>query len=276
MVDKKDDAVIEIPNLQKSVQTLKLIGTTPLIMNTMSAKTRQGLLLPQKKNKLEKETTAKHHPFDEFKGALHRYPENHEGPTRLMFPAAGFKRAIAGCATDLDKTVSKAALGRLMWINGDCVDIFGAPQIILGMMKQAGMNGAPDVRTRGILPTWCCEITITYVEPNITEQTIVRCAYAAGLIRGLGDSRPEKGHGTFGQWDLVSEKDTDLLALWEKIREEGGREVQDAAIANPERYNVETSELLDWWEIEYKRRFTAEKKMLTAEAAKVTAELEKV
>jgi hypothetical protein len=73
---------------------------------------------------------------------------------------------------------------------------------------------------------------------------------AAGVIIGVGDGRPEKGKLSFGKFRVVSADDRDLLA----IMKSGGRKAQDAALADPEFYDLETRKLLTWFNEERGRR----------------------
>jgi len=73
---------------------------------------------------------------------------------------------------------------------------------------------------------------------------------AAGIMRGIGDGRPEKGWGSYGQFDLVDKTDKRWLA----VVKAGGRAAQDAALKDPEPYDSETLSLLDWFRSTSKER----------------------
>ena len=68
----------------------------------------------------------------------------------------------------------------------------------------------------------------------------------AGIMRGVGDYRPEKGKGDYGQFELVAANDPRFLA----VIKDGGRRAQDAALANPSPYDAESAELLTWYGVE--------------------------
>ena len=72
---------------------------------------------------------------------------------------------------------------------------------------------------------------------------------AAGMTVGIGDWRPEKGKGTFGQFAVVNDDDPELISILKQ-----GREEQIKAMENPEPYDAETAEMLEWWTAEVKRR----------------------
>jgi len=69
---------------------------------------------------------------------------------------------------------------------------------------------------------------------------------AAGITIGIGDWRPEKGAGNYGQFKLVDANDADFV----RIVTHGGRAAQQAALDTPVAYNDETAELLTWFETE--------------------------
>ena len=87
------EAMIEIEALRTGRISPWLVGITPLILNSMSAKTLQTLLMPRKKTAADKAQNLKHEPLDEYRSAP--YKRTGTGPTRIVFPAAAFKGACA-------------------------------------------------------------------------------------------------------------------------------------------------------------------------------------
>src|SRR6266850_8164282 len=116
--DVKTPASIEIMVVSHERYTFHLLGTSPFVCNAMSAKTRQGLLLPaKKKNKHEKETTLKHNPQEEYQRSIYRSRDG-KAPTHIIFPSAAFKRAMSEAALEMPGT-NKKQIGRLVWAEGD-------------------------------------------------------------------------------------------------------------------------------------------------------------
>jgi hypothetical protein len=87
------------------------------------------------------------------------------------------------------------------------------------------------------------------MQPMLKEQVIANLFAIAGLTNGIGDWRPQKGSGTFGQFKLVSLDDPDF----KRVVKTGGRAAQMEAMENPVPYDDETEELLRWFDAEYKR-----------------------
>jgi hypothetical protein len=240
-------------DIETSTLDFFLLGTTPLIMNRMSEKVRQGLLLPPpKKNKAEQAATLKHNPIEEFENSVYRFKDNDQ-PTRLLMPAGAFKDAISETALRVPGA-TKTEISQLVQIEGSTnVPIYGIPQLYMATVRQAGMNKTPDIRTRALLHQWCCQITVTYVIPLIRMETVAKLVGASGIIMGVGDGRPEKGKLTFGKFAMVDEDDK-RWSVWNQIVKNAGRDAQDKALAAPECADLETESLLAWYETEVLRR----------------------
>jgi hypothetical protein len=250
MASKKSEGV-EISVMEVSRGTIEfcLLGNSPLICNAMSAKAKQQLLLPPtKKNAAEKAGTLKHSPMDEFRASMYM-ARDPASLTRIIAKATAFKGALMSAAIDIPGA-AKAQIGRLAYVEGDEIPIFGVPQLLMSVTRSADMNKTPDVRTRAILPKWACRISVQYTKPILKEPAIVNLLAAAGITQGVGDWRVQKGSGNYGQFSLVGPDDKEFV----RIIKEGGKAAQDKAIANPVCYDSETEELLSWFNVETKRR----------------------
>lgn len=224
-----------------------LLGTTPLIMHRMSEKARQELLLPApKKNAAEKALILKHQPYDEYRASAYRFRQ--DGPTRLLFPGNGFKMAIASAALRMPGA-TKTEIGQLVQVPTVNVAVWGQPQIFSTFVRLANQNKTPDVRTRAVLPAWACKLSVRFPHPLLREPAVMKLLAGAGLFVGIGDWRPEK-KGTYGTFEFCDPDDERFLA----VLEEGGREAQDHALAHPAPYDLDTEELLAWYDQEVLRR----------------------
>lgn len=239
---------IAIMKLESEEVAFCVRGTTPLIYNAMSSKAMHDLLLPPRKNRAEREATLKHNPLEEYRASVYRH-RGDDHPTRLMMLGSMFKRALSTAALDMPGA-SKSALGRLTWVTDSHIDLYGVPELYMCVVRNAGMNRTPDIRTRAVVPSWACVVRVRYAKPAIDGQSIINLMAAAGVIVGVGDFRQEKGAGTHGQFELVGNDD----AEFKRIMKTGGRAVQDAALQSPGFYDQESEDLFRWFEQELTRR----------------------
>jgi hypothetical protein len=243
----KEEA-ISVMAVRRGFVTVCVLGTTPLLYHRLAQKAGRELLMPSpKKNRTEKETTLKHDPFAEYRDSVH----THNKPeTLLCAPSMSFKCALRNAALDLPGSATKAAIGRLAYVEGDYVPVWGIPKLHMAIVRMADMSRTPDVRTRACLPQWATKLTIAFVKPILNEQVVLNLLAGAGIMQGVGDFRTEKGKGNFGSFELVEEGDE----RFQRIVAEGGRDVQVEAMNTPEPYDGEAAELLGWFSSEAKRR----------------------
>jgi len=145
--------------------------------------------------------------------------------------------------------VKGAQIGRLVTVVGHRVPLWGGAKLLMAVTRSADMNKTPDIRTRAISPEWGTIITISYVRPLITEKTIVNLLSTGGQSAGVGDWRPQKGKGSFGQFRMVNVDDPDLLSVMKL-----DRAVQRDALEEADPYDEESAELLGWFQEERKER----------------------
>ncbi len=245
----------ELLSVERGEFTVHILGMTPLVLNRMSEKTMRELLLPRgKKNAAEKASTAKHDPLTEYQASPYIMP--HDAQTYIGGLASWFKQAICTAALDMPGA-RKAQIGRLVYVTGNLVGIYGVPKLFMSIVRSADMNRTPDVRTRAIIPEWACELRITYAQPLLNQKVIMSLLTTSGLTSGVGDWRPQKGKGDYGQFFVASSSDHDE---WERRVSTGGRVAQELAMANPECYDIETEELMTWYGDEFKRRGFGERR----------------
>lgn len=249
MATKKDQTEISVMEVTQQRVDYCVIGKTPIILNRMSEKAKNELLFPKgRKSPAEKARSLKHDPFAEFRNSPYRLP-NDDDPTLLAHLATAFKKAIAGAALDIPGA-TKAQISRLMWVEGEKLPIYGIPKLFMSVTRSADMNKTPDIRTRAIIPEWAARVTISFSTPMLKETVVSNLFAAAGMIQGVGDWRNEKGSGTFGQFELVSEDDE----RFQRIVNEGGRQAQIKAMESAEPYDIDSEDLLSWFVAEADRR----------------------
>lgn len=252
MAAKKNTPADEITDILKvTTGTFEccIVGTSPLILNRMSEKAKHELLMPKgRKTAVEKATMLKHQPYDEYRASAYTLKDD-KAPTFLAMLSTSFKGALRSAALDMPGA-KKAQIGRLTYIAGDYVGVYGVPKLFMAIVRSADMNKTPDVRTRAIVPQWACRVEVTFVQPLIRAQAVANLLAAAGLTIGVGDGRPEKGAMSYGQFRIADKNDPEFLS----ILKSGGRKAQIEGIEHPVCYDDETTELLSWFDDELARR----------------------
>jgi hypothetical protein len=244
-----DGPLIDIIPMETGKLQCFVLGTMPLIFNAVSLKAQQELLFPSPpKNANERKTTLKHEPMSEYRASVYRFRQP-DAPTRLYIPATAFKSAI-GTAALRTPGSTKTEIGQLCWVTGtspdfgaDKIPVWGVPQMLMSVVRNSDQARTPDIRTRAILPHWCCSFMITHVMPGLTAKVLINLLSAAGLIAGIGDFRQEKGKGSYGQFDQVLQADPTAA----QIIKVGGTAAQDAALDEPAYYDIETETLYNWF-----------------------------
>lgn len=250
---RKDESVeIDVVEMEQGELRLNILGRSPLVFNRMAAKAQRELLMPRggKLTSAQKAANLKHDPLAEYRDSVYRRQEDEPGPTLLQFPSPGIKQAMAAAALDTPTGVAKAKIGRLTWVEGFRVDIYGVPRIFSSVVRMADAAKTPDIRTRAIVPEWACQVVISFMKPVVTPRVISTLMTTAGHIIGIGDFRQQKGAGNFGQFSLTLDENADF----KRVLQTGGRAAQEEAMNDPVAFDAETEELLSWYDSEVKRR----------------------
>lgn len=244
-----DSGAVTVKPVEIATSTFMLLGMTPMIQNRLPEKARMELLMPKgRKTSAEKASSLKHDPLAEFRASPTTIADD-EAPTLIGVPASAVKKAIAAAALDIPGA-KKSQIGRLTYVRGDVVPVYGLPKVMSAVVRSADMNRTPDVRTRCVLPQWCALVTIEHPAAIINSQSLANLLVAAGRFIGIGDWRSEKGAGNYGSFTIANPDD----AAVKSIMKAGGRKAQIAAMASPEFYDSETRELLSWFTGELRER----------------------
>lgn len=248
----KKEKVTEISDILKVTKgrfECHIVGTSPIILNRMSEKASRQLLLPRGRlTESERSLNLKHDPIAEYRASPYTLKDASQ-PTLLAFKAAGFKKALINAALDIPGT-RKAQIGRLTFVVGDLLPLYGIPKLGMTIVRSADMNRTPDVRTRAIVGEWACSLQIEFVQPLIKAQAVANLLAAAGITQGVGDYRPEKGAGAYGQFRLADVDDPEF----QRIVRAAGRQEQADALETPVCWDDESAELLAWYDDECTRR----------------------
>lgn len=237
-----DKGVIEVDTVEQCAARVWIVGTAPIILNRISEKAKRELLMPKgKKTTAEKQSTLKHNPFQEFAAAPYVNADT-SAPTYLQILSTSVKNAMRGAALDMPGDVSKSAITRLCYVQGEKINLYGVPKLHMAIVRQSGMNRTPDVRTRAIVPQWAAEVTINYASPMLKLPAVLNLLSAGGMTQGLGDWRVEK-NGSYGTYRVTNSDDLELRS----IIKNGARTAQIDAMNIPVAYNEESEELLSWF-----------------------------
>lgn len=242
---------IEVATLRQEEVTFCILGSTPFYCNRVAEKARRELLMPRGRlTTAQKSQNLKHDPVAEYRNSPYLRLDNTPGPTRIQMLATAFKGAMASAAIDMPTAVAKSQINRLAYVVNERVAIWGIPRLNMDIVRSADMARTPDVRTRAKIDRWASRVVIRYTTPMLTDQTVGTLLAAAGMIIGVGDFRQEKGKGSNGLFEIVSNDDPRYL----KVIAEGGTEVQDEALANPVCSDEQTENLLIWYQTEVTSR----------------------
>jgi hypothetical protein len=247
---------LEIVKFQQGVITVCLLGVSPLVHNRPSEKAKRTLILPGgRPSKTELAKRLKHNPVEEFRESPH-IADDANAPTLIVFPSSAFKGTMLSACSEMDG-VFKSRVGRLCYVQGDYTSIYGIPKLFMAVVRQSGIQRAPDIRTRAIMPEWAARVQVRYILPQLNPQSVVNLLSGGGQVEGIGDGRVGKLKLNYGMFEVVAPNDPRFL----KVVAEGGREAQQAALDVPECYDREAASMLEWFDGELQRRKTAGKQM---------------
>lgn len=200
---------------------------------------------PKSKNRAERSSRLKHDPYEEFRDSAHILKD---GPTLLAMPASAIKGAMVTAASDIPG-LKNSEVRRLVYVPGDLLPVYGEPKLQLSAVRTPDMKRTPDIRTFCIIPTWAIPVEIRFVDPMLKAPSIFNLIGFAGITVGIGDGRPEKGKLDRGRFHFVAEGSPELTDIV-KV----GRPTQEVALAKPEPFDDQTSELLTWFDAESRNR----------------------
>ena len=239
-IKKAEAGTLHIDALKQGRVTLTLVGQTPFYFNAMSAKAKRSLLIGGGKKTAAEKKELNHDPEQEFLDSVYRMME---GEALLGFPAPGVKGAMATAALET-AGVTKTSVQRLIFLPEQKIRMWGKPYLKMDVVRSADMNRTPDVRTRAFLPRWVAQVDIAFTMPTLSHHAIVSLLSNAGAIVGIGDFRQEKGRGSFGTFTVTGEDGGEWADYIAEVKVEG-RDVQRAALDNPECADQDTYELME-------------------------------
>lgn len=212
MAAKKTNEAIVIPAIQIETATIKIKGTSPLIMHKWSEKAKREMLDKQMKKAKTKGHEAKDpvvdfidslywlegEPTDKTEQGFEEAIES--GKARFGFPSVAFKASAVSGGYRAKVTKDKVGMNAVFHILGDFVEINGIPQMREDMVR-IGM-GTADIRYRGEFPEWSALLPIQYNAGAVTLEELANLFNLGGFSVGVGEWRPEKG-GSYGMYTVA-------------------------------------------------------------------------
>lgn len=233
------ETALSVTLMQSEQIEVCIVGTSPLICNSMSAKARFQILFPPKrKSASEKATSLKHNPIQEFRASPYRMRKS-DAPTVIGALPIWFKQGIGVAALDTPG-MKRTQLERLIWVDWDHTPLWGVPHLFMAITRSADINRTPDIRTRALLPEWAVRLVLRFQTPMLNAQTVLSLLANAGVNSGVGDWRQQKGSGSYGGYRIVPANDPDFV----RICSTQGREAQADALENPVCYDDDSAQLL--------------------------------
>ena len=207
MTKKVEEEIVLKPIKLKEVK-ITIKGTTPLIVNNFSEKSRQQIIDTQMKKPKTKELR---NPIEDFMRACYWLTEMPKEFTdksfdkalkdgaKFGFPAKGIKASIASGAYRNGMTKDKVSLYGAFLIPEEYVEI-NYKEITMREDYVRIAHGGTDVRFRPQFNDWSMTFTIEYNENGAYSlEQIINFINLGGFSCGLGEMRIEKGgnHGAY-------------------------------------------------------------------------------
>lgn len=219
MATKMKQEEIVIKPIDIRTVTVRVVGTTPLIMHKWSEKAKRMILDNQMKIAKSKGYDAKN-PVGDFIESMYWMDGSpvpgemtEEGFAKAIasgakfgFPATSFKQAAISSGYRTGVTKDMASLRGAFFVKGYGLDNLVEikynvpPRMREDMVKVS--NGGTDIRFRGEFPDWYADLEIQYnANGQYSLDQIINLINLGGFACGVGEWRPEKD-GTYGMYQV--------------------------------------------------------------------------
>jgi hypothetical protein len=202
-------AEISIQRIGRSLASIRIEGTAPLIMNKFSEKARQIMEDAQQGRARVREPK---NPEELFQGSLHRLP----GEDRYGVPATAFKAGIVDAARYFKGSkLTMTALKQAIFVKGEGPDMLveldtGVPKMRTDPVRNA--TGVADIRYRGEFDPWACTLEVVFLPTMFDVSSLVALVDAAGM-GGVGEWRPSSKESKSGQYGTYQVPDQDVKVV---------------------------------------------------------------
>ena len=216
MATKANQETLEIRPINMKKVTLRVQGTTPLIMHAWSEKAKRMMLEAQMGAAKGKKKEPKN-PVEDFIRSMYWLTPMPEEMTedafekaiadgaKFGFPVTAFKQAAISAAFRMGWSKDKMSLRGVFFIDSNedgMIEIHSDKPIMREDMVKVGM-GTADIRYRGEFRNWYADMTVIYNENgNYSLENIINIINAGGYVCGVGEWRPERD-GQNGMFQVV-------------------------------------------------------------------------
>lgn len=220
MARSNDSGIINIAPVEIITTSIRIAGTTPLIVHAWSEKAKREMLDKQTGKTKTKAKEAKNiwHDFIEsaywMAGKPTEYTQEafeaaiHTGVCRWGFPVTAIKQAAASAAIRNDIGIPMTKIRGAFFIEGEgenlLAEIKGSvPSMREDMVRVGGISKTADIRHRAQFDNWYMDLMIRYNKNGpISIEQIINLINLGGFSCGIGEWRPEKD-GDFGMFQVV-------------------------------------------------------------------------
>ena len=242
-MSNKSQTVIEIKPIDEVITTVRIQGTSPLIVHAWSAKAKREIL--EKELGLTKtKAREQKNPLEDFASSMYWltpmpevFTEEEIGKAlsngaRFGFSVGAIKDAAISAAYRNGWTKDKVSMQGVFYIEADTngyyagdlaidwgkkridivpnqfrseqmIEIHGDMPVMREDMVRVGM-GSADIRYRGQFTNWYMDVNIRYNRNGkYSLEQIINMLNAGGFTCGLGEWRPEKG-GSYGMFKVTA------------------------------------------------------------------------
>jgi hypothetical protein len=188
---------VELKPLQKEVIKVKIVGTTPLLMNKMDMQVVENI---NAKKSLKTTTKDSRDERDKVQDKIH-----HCADGTIGIPVAGFLKGMVECAPYIDGLDKKRVMTSIR-LQGEIVQLKYSKQTVHETWgRTSGQNKTPMLIVRPRFHDWSVTLEILFNKSNISPEHIINVLNWAGFQMGVGAWRPQNG-GTFGQYEVAINK----------------------------------------------------------------------
>lgn len=201
------DAPVVIHGLKRETVRVPIRGITPLIVSKFSEKAKQEMREKQQgRTRLKKEAKD---PHADYMAAQYRFADGRHG-----VPSVAFKGAIVAAARQFEG-ITLVSTRIAIFVHGEpsadghdlLVPIEGFNTDNMPVMREDAVRlatGVADLRYRPMYTPWNVDLTITFSQNLLNEESLLNLVNAAGM-GGVGEWRPSAPKsltGSYGTFEV--------------------------------------------------------------------------